>query len=221
MFCQQCGAELSADTMACACGAAVTETGPKILAAEVAKAASKDSILAFKLFASNPVPGLPAAFASLGGARALHVGITFGVVSSLCVLVGAYRLLSNWGAPHGVGGFLKALICALVPFVSLAAAGALVRAVAHGKGGLAADAFIAGASLLPFGIAVLAGSLLGLGNLEFIGVLFLFAICLAILMLFAGYTQIAGLSERAATACLPLALIGSGWLSKIMFAAIM
>jgi hypothetical protein len=77
------------------------------------------------------------------------------------------------------------------------------------------------ATLLPFGIAVLAGSLLGLGNLEIIGVLFLFDICLAILMLFAGYTQIAGLSERAATVCLLLALIGSGWLSKIIFAAIM
>ncbi len=111
-------------------------------------------------FATDPVAGLSVAYESLGAARALSVGISFGVVFTVCVLFGTYRLIPGGIRPPGVGGFFKLLVCAFVPFVSLAGASALGRLVFRGKGGLSNDSFIAGASLLPFGLVMLLSSIL-------------------------------------------------------------
>lgn len=222
MFCQKCGVQIPDNAIVCpSCSASVATPKPAAVAADKVKTASKDALQAFKVFASNPVGGLSVAFESLGQARALGVGITFGAAFALCVLFGAYRLLPEWGRPHGFTGFIKILVVALVPFVSLLGASVVARKALRGEGGLGHDSFISGASSLPFACVVLLAGILGLGNIEVIAVFTLFAVCLTILMLFAGLTRICKLSERAATVAVPLMLIASAWLSKIIYTAIL
>ena len=149
----------------------------------------------------------------------MSVGISFGVVFSLCVLIGEYRLIPEFLRPPGAGGFFKMLVCAIVPFASLGGACALARLIFRGKGGLSNDSFIAGASVLPLGCAMVLSSILGAGNIEVIGALTVFALCLTILMLFAGCTRITMMSERMATLAVPLMLMLSAWFTKIIYAA--
>ncbi len=187
--------------------------------ADKVKAASKDSLQAFLKFATDPVAGLSVAYENLGTSRALGAGIGFGVVFTLCVLAGAYRLIPEFVRPPGVGGFFKMLICAIIPFVTLAGSCSLARVVFRGKGSLSNDSFIAGASVLPFGFVMLLATILGAGNIEVIGALGVFALCLTILMLFAGCTRITMMSERMATLAVPIMLMLSAWFSKIIYAA--
>jgi len=222
MFCQKCGAQVEDGAVACAkCSASLVPPNPASIAADKVGAASKDALQAFKMFASNPVAGLSVAFESLGPARALGVGITFGALFSLCVLFGIYRVLGEWGRPQGFSGFIKILVVAVVPFISLFVASVLGRKAFRGEGGFGHDSFIAGASLLPFGFVALLAVILGVGNMEVIAVFTLFAVCLTILMLFAGLTRICKLSEQAATVAVPLMLIASAWLSKIIYTAML
>lgn len=222
MFCQKCGAQIPDNATACSnCSASVAAPNPAAVAADKVKAASKDALQAFKLFASNPVGDLSVAFEILGQARALGVGIAFGAAFALCVLFGIYRLLGEWGRPHGFSGFIKILVVAVVPFISLFGASVLGRKAFRGEGSFGHDSFIAGASLLPFGFVALLAGILGLGNIEVIAVFTLFAVCLTILMLFAGLTRICKLSERAASIAVPLMLIASAWLSKIIYTAML
>ena len=222
MFCKQCGAQIEDMATTCGkCAAPADASNPTAAVADKVKAASKDSLQAFLKFATDPVAGLSGAYESLGAARALSVGISFGVVFTLCALLGAYRLIPEFARPPGVGGFFKMLVCAFVPFVSLGGACALARLVFRGKGGLSNDSFIAGASLLPFGCVMLLSTILGAGNMEVISALAVFALCLTILMLFAGCTRISKMSERSATLAVPLVLLLSAWFSKIIYTAMM
>ncbi len=226
MFCQKCGAEVPEQAAACAsCGASLAPPSPAAVAAAVAadtvKAASKDALHAFKVFASNPVAGLSVAFESLSPGRALGVGIVFGVVSALFITFGVYLLLSGWDRPSGFSGAIKIFVWAFVPFVSLVGASFVARKTFRGEGGLGHDCFIAGASLLPFGLVVFLAGILGLGNIEVIAVFTIFALCLTILMLFSGLTRICRTSERSATVAVPLMLIASAWFSKIIYTAIL
>ncbi len=194
MFCKQCGAQIEDTATTCAkCAAPVGTANPTAAATaavtEKVKAASKDSLQAFLKFATDPVAGLSGAYESLGAARAFSTGISFGVVFSLCVLIGTYRLVPEGIRPPGAGGFIKMLVCAVVPFVCLAGTCVLARLVFRGKGSLSNDSFIAGAAMLPLGFVLLLSSILGAGNLEVIGALTVIALCLTILMLFAGCTR--------------------------------
>jgi len=222
MFCQKCGVQIPDNATTCSsCSASVAAPNPADVAAHKAKAVSKDAWQAFKLLASNPVGGLSVAFESLGQARALCVGIAFGAAFALCVSFGVYLLFTEWGRPPGFTGFIKILVYAVLPFVSLFGASVVGRKVCRGEGLLGHDCFIAGASLLPFGFIALLAGILGLGNIEVVVVFTLFAVCLTILMLFAGLTRICKTSERAATLAVPLMLIASAWLSKIIYAAVL
>jgi len=199
----------------------IAAPNPAGVAAEKIKAASSDAWEALKLFALNPVAGLSVAFDSLGQARAFGVGIAFGATFALCVVLAAYRLLPEWGRPHGFTGFIKILVVAVVPVISLFGANVVARKAFRGKGGFGHDSFISGASLLPLGCVNLLAAILGFGNIEVIALFTLFAICLTILMLFAGLTRICKTSERAATLAVPLVLIVSAWLSKVIYAALL
>jgi len=181
--------------------------------------ASKDALTAFKMFASNPVPGLSTTYESLGTARALGVGIVFGAAFTVCLLIGVYRFLPEWTRPQGVGGFLKTVFVAVVPFVSLFGASLLVRTVFRGQGSLGSDSFIAGAALIPFAVVALVVAILGAGNIEVVAIVALVAVCVTILMLFAGLTRINKVSERAATLAVPLMVMASGWFSKVIYTA--
>ena len=184
------------------------------------KEASKDATRAFKTFATNPVGGLPLAFHSLGPSRAMGVGIVFAVCSILCVFMGLYVVLPEFAKPD-LSDSLKFMLFGAVPFVSLLAASAATRKAFGGNGSLHGDSFIAGATLLPFGLLVLVSSLLGLANLEIAALLVVFALCYCILMLYTGITRISNVSESHAAFAVPVMIIVSFWLTKIIFGAML
>lgn len=184
-------------------------------------AATKDALTAFKMFATNPVPGISTAYESLGSARALGVGVVFGAVFAVALVIGVYRFVPEWARPQGVGGFLKVVLVSVVPYVSLFAASAVVRMAFRGQGSFGSDGFIAGAALLPFALVALLVALLGSGNLDVVGVVAVFAVCVTILMLFAGLTRINKTSERAATLAVPVMVMASAWFSKLIYTAML
>jgi hypothetical protein len=114
----------------------------------------------------------------------------------------------------------KVLFLGLVPFASLIGACALARAVFHGKGRLAGDVYTAGAVLLPTGVFVLLSALLGVANFEVIAILFLFALTYSILILYAGCSRIGCISEAGAAPAVPIILLLSAWITKIIVAAL-
>ena len=82
------------------------------------------------------------------------------------------------------------------------------------------EAFISGVALLPFGLANLVSSLIGYGNLEISVTLFIIAVCVLILILFAGLTRISMATEKVASIAVPLMLIASVWISKVLYVAL-
>jgi len=164
MLCASCGKELPIDALHCpACGTAKSGTpksspsGPGVM--DKVKAASTDSLNAFKSFALNPVGELANVFNSLGESRSLGVGITFGVVSALCFVLTAYLMLHKMLSPSA-GWYLKLFIYAFIPAITTAAASFVARKILKSEGGIGVDAFIAGAAMLPFSFATLLISIL-------------------------------------------------------------
>lgn len=239
MFCTECGGRLDASGQCLSCsgqtyvvqpqpapagGSFFTSvetqiSGTPLMSAKV-KAASRDATAAFKTFATNPVGGLPTAFANLGPTRAVGVGLVFGVVSILCVFIGIYIALPAFSKPD-IGDSIKFMVFGAVPFLSLLAAAAATRKVFGGKGNYQGDSFIAGAALLPFGFLILLTGLLGIANLEIAVLLLVFALCYGILMLYTGITRISLVSESRAAFAVPVMIIVSFWLTKIIFGAVL
>lgn len=187
------------------------------MAGERMKAASADAFGAFKTFMGNPVGGLADAYNALGPGKALGVGLTFGAVFAVCLLLSFYRVVPEFLRPTGVGGFFKLLVVAVVPFASMFVATIAVRSVFRGDGNVGSDSFLAGASLLPFGFIALIATILGAENLNIIQFLAIFGISVTILMLFAGLTRMYKISERMATIAVPVMLLITAWLSKTIY----
>jgi hypothetical protein len=193
------------------------------------KARSLDAWQGVKLFAKSPVGGLPESFAMFDDQRAIQVGVVFAIVYEAALLLGALVFKSK--AASLVGGIFpigeltaaqmfKVLFLGLVPFASLIGACALARAIFHGEGRFAGDVYTAGAVLLPSGFLVLAASLLGAANFEVIMILLLFALTYSILILYSGCSRIASISEAGAAPAVPIILLLSAWITKIIVAAV-
>jgi hypothetical protein len=221
MFCPKCGTQLPDGSIACSsCGttfAAPRGAAGAAVAGERMKAASADAFSAFKTFAGNPVGGLADAYTALGPAKALGVGLTFGAVFAVCLLLSFYRVVPEFLRPTGVGGFLKLVVVAVIPFVSMFVATIAVRSVFRGEGSVGSDSFLAGASLLPFGLIALVATILGAENWNVIQFLAIFGISVTILMLFTGLTRMYKISERMATIAVPIMLLITAWLSQTIY----
>ena len=227
MFCMKCGNAVGDAVAVCpqcntpsAGVAAPASLKPSV--PDRLKTTSKQALEAFKTFATDPVGGLSVAYERLGDSRSFGVGLTFAVVFIICCFVGGYMMLPSFmrdGIFHELGleGFLKAVLVAAVPFASILAVGAAVRAIFHGQGKVGADSFLAGACLLPLAALVLLAGILGLGNGEVVAIAGVFALCASLFMVFAGYTRIYKISERLATVCVPAMILISGWLMKIVY----
>ncbi len=187
----------------------------------VVKASSKQAISALQGLAGNPVGALKQTYDTLGDAGALRVGVSFGVVSVVCFLLGGYLMLPSFIREDffqmvGFGGVIKCIIFALMPFVCTTACGLGLRKAVGSAGGIGGDCFIAGTALLPISIWALLSGIVGLTNVDFIGILTVFAFCIAIMIFYAGYTQISMVPGRLATYAVPLTIVLSLWLSSVV-----
>ncbi len=101
MYCQECGNKLPPDTETCeACNQPVSRRADAREAskrlAEKAKTVSGESFRAFRRFAINPVGGLEPAYSSLQKGSARNVGVLFGVVFAICLVIGMFGRAMNW-----------------------------------------------------------------------------------------------------------------------------
>jgi hypothetical protein len=220
-FCDGCGADVNSG------GAATARSVGQQLTNEV-KARSLDAWRGVKLFARSPVGGLQDSYALFDDRRAIQVGIVFAVVYEIGLMLGAYIFKSKAAEltqgliPVGdltAGQFVKLLFLGLIPFVSLVGACALARVIFRGKGKFAGDVYTAGAVLLPSGFLVLAASLLGPANVEVIVILALFALTYSILILYAGCSRIGSIAEAGAAPAVPVILLLSAWITKVIVIA--
>lgn len=193
------------------------------------RARSKDAWEGIKLLAKSPVGGLQESFEMFEVSRAMAVGLVFGLVYELLLFLALYHAADKTasmfgvGAPTGdltVGVAIKLIFIGAVPFITLAVAGLIARSIFRGKGSFAGDLYIAGASLLPIGICVFVDSFLGPANIEVIAALTVFAVAYTVLMLYAGCSRISGIPETGAAPAVPIMLILSVWLTKIVISAI-
>jgi len=198
---------------------------------------TKDAWQAIRIFAQSPVGGLQESFEMLGSSRALNAGVVFAVVYEVMFFWAIYRFADHAGSSlhsliGGIGGGFspgelsaKLLIqlgfAGVVPFITLAASGAIARKIFRGKGTLAGDIYIAGASLLPQGLFILLTSFLGVANLEVIMALFVFAVTYSVLMLFAGCSRISIIPEAGAAPAVPMMMLLSLWLTKVVIVAVL
>jgi hypothetical protein len=221
-FCDGCGTAVGGG----GAGAAVPLS--QQLKSEV-KARSLDAWQGVKLFAKSPVGGLSESFAMFDDQRAIQVGIVFAIVYEIALLLGAFIFKSRAAALLGgvlpvgelsAAQLFKVLFLGLVPFASLIGACALARGIFRGKGRFAGDVYTAGAVLLPSGFLVLVASLLGAANFEVILVLLLFALTYSVLMLYAGCSRIAVIPEAGAAPAVPIILLLSAWITKIIVTAV-
>jgi hypothetical protein len=229
MYCSACGTPNRDDALSCtACRHVFSPRVSSSAAVENLRKSSEDAWKTLLVLAGNPVGDLHTAFDALGDARALGVGIAFGIVFAGCAAIAFTRTASEWlfrGFLYGgyvtTGDFLKAVVVFVVPFLALAVAIWICRAVARAQGSAGHDVFLAGAALLPLAAFSLLFTLLGIGNIEIDIVLLVIAQCVTVLMLFSGLTRIYAVSEKLASLAVPLMLVVSAWISKVIYAAFM
>lgn len=228
-FCPACGAAAGggAPRPGATAGAAA---GPSAAAAQRAKleaqfkAGSQDAIAAVKVLLMDPVGGLAKSFATLDSGRAQIVGIIFGVVFAIAASIAAALMGSMlagimggmMGGGLGVPGmgspslpfsvYLRMFLIDLIQVVGLIVGCLVVRMIFKGAGNLASDIYTAGACLLPAGIGILVGALLGNVVWWLFLLPVLFGGCYCILMLYAGGMNIGKISEGKAALSVPIAL---------------
>lgn len=231
MFCSKCGAKNVEGAEACvACGVALASgnaansfNAARGIAKEQVTEAVDASWATLKVLGLDPVGGLLKAYNSLGDQRAVGVGVAFGLIAAVCfvIVVAFSNVLRNFGAdPESFGEYLKLLIIGATPFAALAISCFIGQKVGSGSGGVASNLFMSGVALLPFAVLCLCASILGAGNIEILVVLFVIALCLQVMILFAGLTRIGGVTEKAASYLVPTMLIITGWLTKTILVAI-
>ena len=223
MFCQKCGSSMTDDAAACPSCSTPVYRAPTSRASAMAgtvKAAYSNALAALKGFVGDPVGRLPQVYESLGEQRGLRIGITYGVVSVLCFLLGGYLLFpfrDGLFERLGVGGVLRGILFAAIPFGCAFVGSLATRKVFGGQGGgKGGDAFVAGAALLPASFAMVVNGLLGLGHTGLASAISVFAGCTGVLMLFSGYCRVTRLSERAATLAVPIVIVLTLWAGRSM-----
>lgn len=237
IFCSDCGAK--AVTIIPATGT----VAPHISRTSVPEIAprtnpnSLDTGSSLALFIVNPIGAMQLTFEKLGPQKAPLVGILFALISEFCLIFGLLRLADTLAALIGsyfgydAGDSVpqidltKPALVGFLPFIALSITLFLARLIFREKGAslknaLAGDTFVAGAALLPLGFFVLLSSFLGVGNVELIAALFLFAICYTILILFAGLTRIAKVADFGAAFAVPTVILSSAYLLKVVISAL-
>jgi hypothetical protein len=227
-FCPACGAAAGGGAPRPAAGTTGAAGGPSAAAAQRAKfeaqfkAGSQDAIAAVKVLLTDPVGGLAKSFGMFDSARAQMVGGIFALVFALASTIAAAfmgsMIMGIMGggigmAPGGFGNisipfsvYVKMFFIDVLEAVGLVIGVMVTRIIFKGSGTLASDIYVAGSCLLPAGLGVLAGALLGNVTFWLFLLPVLFGGCYTILMLYAGGMNIGKISEGKAALAVPIAL---------------
>jgi hypothetical protein len=182
-------------------------------AKDAAIAAGGHALAAFKVLIRNPVGGLRDAFDLLGPAQALGAGIIFAVVFVVCGLlaevIGAGRI-------PAVSVLLKDLLFCVLAFATTVGVCFASQAMFRGHGGIQADVFIAGASLLPPGAALLLLSIIASRSVMVDLAIFILAGTTTTLMIYSGCSTVLRVPETVATIAVPAIFIIDALLLKLL-----
>jgi hypothetical protein len=180
---------------------------------------------------SDPVGNLPRLCTDLRPGAAFGLGIAFYVLAVLAGFLGVVLAGELEGAPVlrelisirrtsvRAEVILKLITLAAMPFLSLAGAVAIVRLVTRSRGTIGSDCLIAGATWLPLGLAMPIIALLG-RNFELVWFLSLVLSILPVLLLNSALTRGMQLSDRGAIFAIPMILVVSVYLCKVIFVAL-
>jgi len=226
MTCPQCGSTLNSGATFCGdCGAPAnrTESQPASVAPSLGSIKVRSlSLIAWRVVKAavlNPIEGMPNVFRGLEKKEALETGLVLAGLFDLCAVIGLYLMLPRWAGQPGIGDVLKLLLLGIVPSAAIAGASFLARKAFRGSPeSIEADLFVAGVSLLPTGLMLLITGILGMGNIEVIALVSVFALSYTVLILYTGCTQISQISKVRAVPAVPLIILIAGWISKIVFA---
>jgi hypothetical protein len=179
-----------------------------------------DAVKGLKIFALNPVGGLPDFFKGLGQERALGVGIAFGLFYIFCFVFSIGSLTEKSTDLLDIFDVevssTHLILLSVANFLSIVGASFITRKLFRGYGQIQGDVFIAGVALAPISFLILLTKLLGIGNVEIITIVAIIAITYTILMLYTGCNQISGIAETASALSVSAMIILSVWLYKIM-----
>jgi hypothetical protein len=227
-FCSRCGTKLEPGRAFCSsCGASVTGAAASELKTKLA-ATSGDALATVRSLAVDPVGSLARAYEALGQERAQATGIALAVLFSLASTIGIALGAKRWmgglvslGGGPSYGAYFKLGLALLIFPAALTAISYGVRQVLRAERSIASDLFACGSAVVPLAIAVLLSGMLGVANVEVVALLMLFSTTYLVLMLFTGLTRLGGLTERAAAPAVPIILVLTAWLSKVVFTALM
>lgn len=224
VFCGHCGAQKAPSARFCpSCGKPEAGAGAASLSGDRMGRIGKDVLTVLRSLARDPVGGLRHAYGRIDHGEAwwttgalLLAGLLLAVVG---VTIGAGRLS---------GGFVQVRVPFFATFLSLLATPLVLAGGSYGLRRLTvpgphtpqADLFTAAAALLPVGLATFLAGLLGAGNAEIAFLLLFFGGILAVLMVFAGWTTLGGMTPRLAAWLLPLVLAVALWAAKVILFAL-
>ncbi|HHP7245619.1 MAG TPA: tetratricopeptide repeat protein [Elainellaceae cyanobacterium] len=164
-----------------------------------------DAIHTIRAIALNPMGELLPTFARLKQSQAIAIGVCLAIFFDICFVTG---VSITWQAYDDLGQspIIKLAGLGALSFINLAIASLMMRVILQGRGSLAGDCFIAGASLLPLSTIVLLNGLL---PIPFVIALSVFAGCYMILTLYSGCSQISNLSEGRSALAVPILMLAS------------
>jgi len=230
MYCQQCGGELAAGVSQCPeCHHPVGKVPDAVgRATEEARQAAAAAGAAFRLFVMNPVGGLSTAYKSIGEQRSAAAGVALGIISSLLLATGMFLVQRRaargldlfFVAPPGFSAFLKLVLVSVVAVGVLGITVLVLKTAFGGSRGASGSLFTAGAGTSYLGLLFILAGILGLKNVEVILLLGVFAMCYVTLILYTGFTQILSIHEGRAAFMLPVTLLLSAWLAKVIYVAV-
>ncbi|HUR80661.1 MAG TPA: YIP1 family protein [Thermoanaerobaculia bacterium] len=194
-----------------------------------ASVASRDALQVLKRALTDPVGNIGAFGDVLGERRVLDAGIAlviaFDLAMVVAVQIGARKTL-GFLAPLVFGesafvALIKSMLFAAVPALVLMAVLLSVQKIFGGRAEIARALFAAGVTLIPIALVSLLAAILGAANFEIIAILGVALISYTALILFAALRDVLGVGSGKAAALLTVVFLVTGWLSKVVVAALL
>jgi hypothetical protein len=173
----------------------------------------------FKTILLYPVSGLSQSYAGLKPEEVLSSAAVFFVAYELLWFLALLLFQSQIPIQLTLSNYIMFLFIVAVPFAALIVSIILVRLVGKGTQSYHADLFIASACMLPLAMVATLASILGPMNAEITAVVVLFGVTFSILTLYSGFERIHSLSERAAALAVPITIIATIYLCKVIMTA--
>jgi len=242
--CDTCGATVqipapaesppaASSTSSAANSAASSSSGPDFktvathasrIAGEKTKIAMSSTVVALGILVKNPTQGISEAYEKLGPQKSLYAGVFCGVIFAVSMMFFSRQFW--WFASAGdislnFVDYCKIFLSAGVLFLCLAGTLFLCRLVGRGKGRWTSDIFVAGIALFPTAVALLFAGIFGANGIDIDVVLGLIAECLMVLILFHAFRDLSGLSPNFSAYAVPVALLVSGYVAKVLLGSML